>query len=174
MAGFSAHRITNAAVYLDGNSFFGKASEVELGSVKAVMSDFQGLGMVGLIELPDGIDKLEGKLSWNSKYAEAAKKIATPFRTVQLQCRSNVEVYNSQGKVRDIPLVTFLTVMFKEYQLGTHKPRENAAYESPFSAMYVRQVLDGEDILELDYLANIYKVGGVDQLDQYRQNLGLS
>ena len=49
MAGFSAHRITNAAVYLDGNSFFGRASEVDLGAVKAVTSDFQGLGLVGLI-----------------------------------------------------------------------------------------------------------------------------
>ncbi|MDH0894356.1 MULTISPECIES: phage major tail tube protein [unclassified Pseudomonas] len=174
MAGFSAHRITNGAIYMDGNSFFAKNEEIELGSVKAVMSDFQGMGMVGLIELPDGIDKLTGKIIWNSKYADAAKKTATPLRMVQLQCRSSVEVYNSQGKVKEIPLVTFLTVQFTEYQLGNHKPRENAKYESPFSATYVRQILDGEDILELDYLANIYKVGGIDQLDQYRQNLGLS
>ncbi len=174
MAGFSAHRITNAAVYLDGNSFFGRSAEIELGSVKAVMSDFQGLGMVGLIELPDGIDKLEGKIVWNSKYADAAKKIATPFRTVQLQCRSSVEIYNSQGKTGEIPLVTFLTVQFKEYQLGNHKPRENSTNESPFSAIYVRQVLDGEEMLELDYLANIYRVGGEDQLAQYRSNLGLA
>ena len=173
MAGFNAHRITNAAVYLDGTSFFGRASECELGSVKAVMSDFQGLGMVGLIELPDGIDKLEGKLVWNSKYADAAKKIATPFRTVQLQCRSNVEVHNSQGKVADLPLVTFLTVQFKEYQLGSFKPRENSTHETPFSAIYVKQLLDGEELLELDYLANIFRVGDVDQLDAYRQNLGL-
>lgn len=173
MAGFNAHRITNAAVYLDGISFFGRAAEIDLGSVKSVMSDFQGLGMVGLIELPDGIDKLEGKIVWNSKYADAAKKIGTPFRTVQLQCRSNVEVHNSQGKVADIPLVTFMTIQFKEYQLGAHKPRENSTHESPFSAIYVKQVLDGDEMLELDYLANIFRVGGVDQLDAYRQNLGL-
>lgn len=41
MAGFAAHRITNANVYLDGRGFFGQAEEIDLGSVKAVMSDHQ-------------------------------------------------------------------------------------------------------------------------------------
>lgn len=172
MAGFSAHRITNAAVYLDGNSFFGRAEEIDLGTVKSVMSDFQGLGMVGLIELPDGIDKLEGKIVWNSLYYDAAKRLATPFKTVQLQCRSNVQVFNSAGLVNEMPLVTLMTVMFKEYQLGSFKPRDPSKFESPFSATYVRQVLNGQEVLQLDYLANIFKVGGEDQLAKYRKNIG--
>lgn len=172
MAGFSAHRITNAAVYLDGASFFGRCEEIDLGSVKTVMSDFQGLGMVGLIELPDGIDKLEGKITWNSLYVESAKKMATPFKTVQLQCRSNVQVFNSAGLVDEIPLVTLMTVMFKEYALGSFKPRDPSKFEVPFSATYVRQILNGEEVVLFDYLANIFKVGGQDQLAKYRQNIG--
>lgn len=172
MAGFSAHRITNAAVYLDGASFFGRCEEIDLGSVKTVMSDFQGLGMVGLIELPDGIDKLEGKITWNSLYIDASKKMATPFKTVQLQCRSNVQVFNSAGLVDEVPLVTLMTVMFKEYALGTFKPRDPSKFEVPFSATYVRQILNGEEVVVLDYLANIFKVGGQDQLAKYRQNIG--
>ena len=70
---FSAHRVSNANIYLDGASFFGKAEEIDLGSVKAVMSDFQGLGMIGLIELPDGFDKIEGKINWNSIADEPPK-----------------------------------------------------------------------------------------------------
>ncbi len=174
MAGFAAHRITNAAIYLDGASFFGKAAEIDLGSVKAVMSDFQGLGMVGLIELPDGIDKLEGKVVWNSKYVEAARKLATPFTSVQLQCRSSIEVHTSQGRVDELPLVTLMTIQFKEYSLGSYKPRENTTFETPFSATYVKQVVNGEEMLLLDYLANIYRVNGTDQLAKYRSNLGLS
>ncbi|MBH8611952.1 phage major tail tube protein [Pseudomonas mohnii] len=172
MAGFNAHRITNAAVYLDGASFFGRCEEIDLGTVKTVMSDFQGLGMVGLIELPDGLDKLEGKIVWNSKYIDAAKKMATPFKTVQLQCRSNIQVFNSAGLVDEIPLVTLMTVMFKEYSLGSYKPRDPSKFEAPFSATYVRQMLNGEEVVLLDYLANIFKVGGQDQLSKYRQNIG--
>ena len=42
----------------------------------------------------------------------------------------------------------------------------------PFSATYVRQILNGEEVVLLDYLANIFKVGGQDQLAKYRQNIG--
>lgn len=174
MAGFSAHRITNANIYLDGRDFFGKSEEIDLGSVKAVMSDFQGLGMVGLIELPDGLDKLEGKIVWNSRYKEASTKLASPFKTVQLQCRSNVQVFNNSGLVDEIPLVTVMTIMSKEYKLGSFKPRDPAKFETPFSAIYVRQLLNGEEVLLLDYLANIFRVNGEDQLAKYRRNIGQS
>ncbi|MCP1456987.1 phage major tail tube protein [Pseudomonas kilonensis] len=174
MAGFSAHRISNANVYLDGTSFFGKCEEIDLGSIKTVSSDFQGLGMVGLIELPDGIDKLEGKITWNSLYFEAAKKLVTPFKSVQLQCRSNVQVFNNGGLVNEIPLVTTMTITGKEYQLGTHKPRDPTKYETPFSATYVRQMINGDEVVLLDYLANIFRVGGEDQLGRYNKNLGIS
>jgi P2 family phage contractile tail tube protein len=172
MAGTNLHRISNANVYLDGNSFFGQCEEVDLGTVKTVMSDFQGLGMVGLIELPDGIDKLEGKLVWNSLYYDAAVKLVTPFKSVQLQCRSNVQVFNNGGLVEEVPLVTMMTITGKEYQLGNHKPRDPSKYETPFAATYVRQVLNGQEVLLLDYLANIFRVGGQDQLAKYRQNIG--
>lgn len=172
MAGVTAHRITNANVYLDGQDFFAQFEEVELGTIKAVMSDFQGLGMVGLIELPDGIDKLNGKLVANSRYKDAAAKLASPFKTVQLQCRSNVQVFNNGGLVDEIPLVTVMTITGKEYNLGSHKPRDPTKYEFPFSATYAKQTLDGEEIFLLDYLANIYRVGGEDQLAKYRRNIG--
>lgn len=172
MAGFSAHRITNANIYLDGRDFFGKSDEIDLGSVKAVMSDFQGLGMVGLIELPDGLDKLEGKIVWNSRYKEASTKLASPFKTVQLQCRSNVQVFNNSGLVDEIPLVTTMTIMSKEYKLGSFKPRDPSKFETPFSAIYVRQLLNGEEVVLLDYLANIFRVNGEDQLAKYRRNIG--
>jgi len=172
MAGFSAHRISNANVYLDGTSFFGKCEEIDLGTIKTVASDFQGLGMVGLIELPDGIDKLEGKITWNSLYFEAAKKLVTPFKSVQLQCRSNVQVFNNGGLINEIPLVTTMTITGKEYQLGAHKPRDPTKYETPFSATYVRQMINGDEVVLLDYLANIFRVGGEDQLARYRKNIG--
>lgn len=172
MAGFQAHRINNAAVYLDGNSYLAKASEVDLGSVKTVMSDFNGLGLVGVIELPDGLDKVEGKIVWNSLYQDAVSKIATPFTTVSLQCRSNIDVHTSQGRVDQLPLVTLMTVAFKEYQLGSYKPREATTFETPFSVTSIRQLVNGKETLMLDYLTNIYRVDGKDQLAKYRANIG--
>ena len=65
-----------------------------------------------------------------------------------------------------------MTITGKEYQLGSYKPRDPTKYETQFSATYVRQVLNGEEVVLLDYLSNIFRVGGNDQLSKYRQNIG--
>ena len=51
---------------------------------------------------------------------------ANPYKSLSLQCRSSVQRYSSQGPIDEIPLVTFLTVMFKKNPLGTFKQHENA------------------------------------------------
>ncbi|MCY1314454.1 phage major tail tube protein [compost metagenome] len=68
--------------------------------------------------------------------------------------------------------MTFLTIMPKEFGLGSYKPREATKPETPYSAIYVRQLLNGREVLLLDYLANIFRVDGEDQLARYRQNIG--
>ncbi|MNO52391.1 Phage tail tube protein FII [compost metagenome] len=172
MSGLSVHRITNANIYLDGKNFFAKAEEVTLGDLKAVMSDFQGLGLVGLFELPDGLDKIEGKIVWNSAYPDAGVKMANLLKTIQLQCRSNLQVFNNSGLLKEVPMVTTLTIMSKQYSLGGNKPRDPSKFETPFSVIYLRQQIDGKEIVLVDYLANIYRVDGKDLLNTYRRNIG--
>ena len=173
MAGkIEINRITNANIYVNGNSLLGRAEEIKLPDISAIMQEHKALGMVGKIELPSGFDKLEGEVKWNSLYEEAAKAMANPFKAVQLQCRSSIETYGPGGRIEEVPLATFLTVMFKKNPLGTFKQHENAEFSSSFTCTYIKQVMDGEELLELDYLANIFRVGGVDQLTDYRINIG--
>ena len=172
MSKISINRLTNANVYLDGGSMLGRAEEVNLPVLKAKMAEHKALGMVGKIELPSGFDKLEGEVKWNSLYEEAAKAMANPFKAVQLQCRSSIETYGPGGRIEEVPLATFLTVMFKKNPLGTFKQHDNAEFGSTFTATYIKQVIKGKDVLELDYMANIFKVNGEDLLATYRDNIG--
>lgn len=165
--------ISNANIYLNNGSMLGKAEEIKCPDVSAIMQERKALGMIGKIELPVGFDKLEGEIKWNSFYADVAKIAANPFGIVPLQCRSSVARFNSsQGRYDEIPLVTFMTVLFNKNPLGTYKQHESPDFTSSFSCTYIKQVLDGEDILELDYMANIFKVNGVDMLADYRSNIG--
>ena len=173
MAGkIQLNRITNANIYLEGNNLLGRAEEVKLPDVTAIMQEHKALGMVGKIELPAGFDKLEGEIKWNSLYDDAAKITANPYKSVQLMCRSSIETYGAQGRVKQVALVTYLTVMFKKNPLGAFKQHDNAEFPSSFSATYIKQVIDGNEVLELDYLANIFKVNGEDMLQDYRTNIG--
>jgi len=166
------NHLTNVNLYMDGRSLLGRAEELELPQVKHKMTEHKALGMVGKIELPAGFDKLEGEIKWNSLYKDVAKTVANPYKAVQLQCRSNIETYGAQGRLQEVSLVTYLTVMFKKNPLGTFKQHDNAEFGSGFSATYIKQVIDGDEVLELDYLANIFRVGGEDMLETYRANIG--
>lgn len=166
------NRITNANIYINGNNLLGRAEEIKLPDISMIMQEHKALGMVGKIELPAGFDKLEGEIKWNSFYREVMRHAANPYKSLALQCRSSIDRYNSTGRIDEIPLVTHLTVMFKKNPLGTFKQHENPDFSSAFSCTYIKQVVDGETLLELDYLANIFKVNGVDQLSTYRNNIG--
>ena len=172
MSKIQLNRITNANIYVDGNCLLGKAEEIKLPDITAMMSEHKALGMVGKIELPAGFDKLEGEIKWNSYYRDVFLKMNDPYTMTQLQIRSSVETYGSLGRMQQVPLVTFLSVMFKKNPMGTFKQNENAEFPSSFACYYVKQQLNGEDMIELDVLANIYKVNGVDRLDIYRNNIG--
>lgn len=172
MSKIQLNRVTNANIYVDGNCLLGKAEEIKLPDITAMMSEHKALGMVGKIELPSGFEKMEGEIKWNSFYRDVWLKMNNAYSMVQLQVRSSVETYGAMGRMQQQPLVTFLSVMFKKNPMGTFKQNDNAEFSSSFACYYIKQQLAGEDMLELDVLANIYKVGGVDQLDIYRNNIG--
>ena len=165
-------RVTNAAVYINGNSLLGRAEEIKLPDITTLMTEHKALGMVGKLELPSGFDKLEGEIKWNSYYPEVAATMADPYSMVQLQCRSSVETWGAGGRTEQLPLVTFLTVLFKKNPLGNFKQNDNAEFGTSFAAYYIKQQFAGADVVELDVLANIYKVGGQDKLDLMRAYQG--
>ncbi|MGP8440518.1 phage major tail tube protein [Paraburkholderia fungorum] len=68
--------------------------------------------------------------------------------------------------------MVFLTASFYEVPMGDFKQSDKAEFQSKYHANYIKQRVNNQDVLEVDTMANIYKVSGVDQLDLYRQNIG--
>ena len=62
MSKIQVNRIVNANIYLEGTNMLGRAEEVKLPDITAIMAEHKALGMVGKIELPSGFDKLEGEI----------------------------------------------------------------------------------------------------------------
>lgn len=172
MSGIQIAQVVNANIYLNGKNLLGRAAEVKLPEITAAMKEHSVLGLVGKFELPAGFEKMEGEIVWNSFYPDVLKMQGDIFSAWSLQCRSSREGFNSQGRYEEVALVTFLTVQFKGSPLGEFKQHENVSLTSKFSCTYVKQVVNGQDVLELDVLANIYKAGGRDLLSQYRVNIG--
>ena len=172
MGKIQINRVTNANVYMDGNNLLGRAEEINLPMIKHKMTEHKALGMIGSAEFFSGIDKLECKIKWNSLYPDVLKKAANPFKTIQIQARASLETYNSQGKIQEVPAVAYLSGTFKEFPLGNIKAGDNAEYETTMAINYAKLIVAGEELFEIDILENIYKVGGIDIMQDYRNNIG--
>ena len=61
----------------------------------------------------------------------------------------------------------------KAHPGGSFKAKEDTELENTFTVNYYKLEIDGEEIVEIDVMNNIYKVGGEDLLAERRQNLGL-
>lgn len=164
------HRITNANVYLNGVDLAGKLEECTLPDVKHKMEDFKALGMYAETEYPVGLEKMEAKLKFNAIYDENLLTANTTTIGV-ITIRANVEKVTSVGRAIQVPLICNLSVMFKKIPLGGFKPGEKVdglEYEATVYA--VSQILDGKPILTVDVRNNIFMVGAVDQLLNFKLN----
>ena len=168
----AVNRVTNAGVYLAGNAFLGRAEKVTLPTLKLKMSDHRGLGMVGAMDLPDGIEKMDGSILWNSYYPDALARAADTTRTVQLQVRAAVESYTAAGLTDQSPLVCTMSVLFSELPLGTFEHQKPATVETKFCCYAAKTQIGATVILDYDVFANRYSAAGADVLALFREIVG--
>lgn len=167
------NKLTNANIYLDGTSLAGQAEEVDLPKVDPKMVEHKGLGMAGTFELPSGFDKMEMRIKWNSFYQDAFAKVADPYSSRQFQVRGNLENYTGPGgRVGQVAYKATVRGTFKGLPGGNFKQNENVEMESMVNVVYFKLEIGQTAVYEFDVFANIYKVNGVDLLQQFRQNTG--
>lgn len=165
-------RVTNANVYVNGTSLLGQVDEITLPNIKTIMAEHKALGMVGKLEFPSGVDKLEAKIKWNSFYETALGAAANPFQYVNLQVRADRMTWDSGGNSGEDAVVCYITASYKDFPMGSFKQHENVELESTLNVVYLKLEIAGAPIVEFDALSNIYKVNGIDILSQYRANIG--
>jgi P2 family phage contractile tail tube protein len=172
--GIVVNRLTNANIYLEGASYLGRAEEITLPAIKAKFSDHKGLGMIMDVEFPNGFEKMTGKIKWSSLYPDIVDTIGSPFNAVQMQVRANMDVYDASGERNSVSVVCFLTARFKDSLSAlTLKMNEPSEQESEYSATYYRLEIDGQPLIEIDAISQLFFVSDRDELAAYRANLGI-
>lgn len=166
-------KITNGNVYLDGESFMGRAEEVTLPQVKAKMTDHAALGLHGQLELPSGLEKMEAKIKWGNVYTEVLRKAANPYKSRMIMVRSSAEIYTNQGRIAEFPCVTIMNGFFKGIDAGAYKQNEPVNQENELSVHYLKVIHAGITIVEVDVMNNIFRAEGKDLLLNYKLNVGI-
>lgn len=165
--------IYNANVYVNGNSQLGRASQFKLPDISVGQTETKGLGLVGSVKLPSGIEALEGEITWNSFYPDVFTKVYNPFKACQLMVRANVQAFNASGLAAEAPMVVTVMATFSKNPLGIYKPKEKAEFASTFQATEIHQTVAGREVLYYNAFTNQYRVNGVDMLAQMRANIGM-
>lgn len=166
------NKVTNANVYLDGTSFMGRAEEITLPDVSPKMVDHKGLGMVGELELPGGLMKMSAKIKWNAIYSDVMKKTHNVYKSIRVMVRANVETFEGGDRTAQAPFVCYMTMISKKAGGLGFKAQDNVEREDEFNVTAYKVEIDGVEIIDIDIMANIWRVDGVDQLATYRENIG--
>src|ERR1035437_8785806 len=163
--------LTNANIYIDGVGLLGRAEEIEIANPKHKMIDYKGLGMAGTAELWAGVEKLESIIKWTSFDASTLTMSSSPFQTHSFQARGSLEQYTSQGRSAELPVVYLMTGVFKDAGTANFKHQAMVETNSTVSVYHCELYVGGTRIYLYDVFANVYVVGGVDQLSTFRVNL---
>jgi P2 family phage contractile tail tube protein len=167
------HIIKGANVYLEGKSRLGQAAEFVLPNVTQTMTEFKGMGMIGVVSLPIGLDKLEATLKWAGPYVDAKTLLADPHTVRTLMLMGSIDVFDATGRIAERPVLAEVRAMGAEEQGGGYKMAENTEYESKLNVLYYDLKMEGKPIVKVDLINMIYEVGGKDQLAGYKANLGV-
>lgn len=167
-------KVHDANYFVNDTSKHGLASEVTCPTIAAIMSDYKALGMIGSVELFSGFDKLESTVKWTYPDNDAQKAFANFLKPLDIMVRSNRVEYEGGAITEEVPVVIYMRGNSKQFQGGTFKTKEDTELENTVSLTYFKLEVDGEEIIEVDVLNNIYKVDGVDLLATRRENLGIS
>ncbi|GIW22891.1 MAG: bacteriophage protein [Candidatus Sericytochromatia bacterium] len=165
-------KVFNARVYIDNIDFIAKAEEVDLPKVKFKFSDTKSLGIYAESELPTGLDKMEAKIKFNSVYPDFVGLAADPFKSRTVIIKAPYQVWTNEGVSKTAPLKAEIKGFFKEYDTGKLKARDSSEAEATISVLHYKLEVDNKDIIEIDVLNNIYKVNGIDKLQDYRTVTG--
>ena len=167
---------TDACIYIGGNDCFGKASKVTPPSIKYGKHEIKDLGTIGAMNLPNGKinDALECTITLNSFYPDIFKKIANPFKAVDLKVYSNFTEFENDDATGNVGTKLFLRGSSQEFGLlGEQNQHDNMDYEMKFDLTMARLVVDNKELYYIDIPNNVFIIDGVDVRKDIVKNLGL-
>ena len=166
-------KVYDANVYVNTASNHALASEITAPTITAPMTDYKAMGKSVSAEFFNGLDILDTTIKWTYPDNDAQMAFGIFLKPVDLMIRSSKAEYDNTGITDEKPIVMYIRGYSKTLPGGSFKAKEDTELESTVAVQYYKLEIDGEEIVEIDVINNIYKVGGEDLLAERRQNLGL-
>ena len=162
--------LKNMNLFVDGRGYAGRVDEIELPKLTLKTEEHRAGGMDLPIEVDLGMEKLESNLTLSDFDPEV-------FRLFGLLDKQDTPVtvrgaIQRQGESAQAVVVA-LRGGWREIDSGTWKPGDKSTLKVAVAVSYFKLTIAGQEIVEIDAINLVRKVGGVDQMADIRSAIGM-
>jgi hypothetical protein len=166
-------KLKNMNLFNDANSYLGVAKSVTLPALGRKMEAYRGGGMNGPVKADLGFSDDGIQVEWTLggldltvlRQFGATKADGVPLRWVGAYQQDDT------GDVVAVEIVA--RGRHETIEMGDAAPGEDTEHSITTTCSYYKLIVDGEEVIEIDLLNFIEKVGGVDMLEAQRKALGI-
>ncbi|WP_315709000.1 phage major tail tube protein [Brenneria uluponensis] len=160
-------------LFIDGDNYFGQVPEITPAKLSRKMEDYQGAGMPGSVAIDFGFEAsaLDMEITVGGIDAGLLKKTGNASADgVQIRFAGS---YQDESTGDPVPCEIQARGRFTEVDQGSAKVGDDTSHKYTLKNTYYKMTINSEEVIEVDVLNMVYKVGGVDMLEKHRANLGL-
>jgi len=164
-------KLKNFNVYIEGEGYAGRAKEIELPKLLRNMADYRAAGMNGPVKTDQGMQGMETSVT----LAEFSRALILQWGITTVDGLGlrfvGAAVSDTTGATDSIEIV--MRGRWEEIDLGSAKTGDDADMKLKAPLAYFKYILNGEVLVEIDFLNMKEIVGGVDRLEEQRGALKL-
>ncbi|BET97501.1 MULTISPECIES: phage major tail tube protein [Xenorhabdus] len=160
-------------LFNDGNNYQGIVEELTLPKLSRKLEAYRGAGMNGSAMVDLGLDEgaLDAEFTLGGVEAQLYKQWGIAKADgVMLRFAGSFESEDN-GEVVAVEVV--MRGRFQEFDHGTYKQGDNTQTKITAKNTYFKLTWNGEELIEIDTINMVEKVGGEDRLEQHRRAIGL-
>lgn len=154
-------KLKNLTAHVDGGNYLGRIVEFEQPTLALVTEEYRGGGMIGGVQIDMGLQPMQAMLKMGGHEAGLIRKFGTPDIEGTRVRLTGVYQRDDTGDAQTVEC--FLGGRFSEIGFGTSKPGDDTEEEYTFPLNYYRRVVDGIPRVEIDMIAGVFIVDGIDR-----------
>lgn len=166
-------KLKNMNLFNDGTSYLGVSKSVTLPALGRKMESYRGGGMNGPVKTDLGFSDDGLQLEWTLGGIDLT--VLKQFGMVKadgVMLRfAGAYQQDDTGEVVAVEIV--VRGRHETIEMGDAAPGEDTEHSITTTCTYYKLTVNGEEVIEIDLLNFIEKVGGVDMLEAQRQALGI-
>jgi len=164
-------KLKNMNLFGNGTSFMGVVAEVTVPKWAVKMEEWRGGGMLGPIMIDVGLEKLELDFTLGGLTHTCFRDFGATRYDASLLRFAGAYQDDGSGAVQALELTA--TGRYHEIDMGNAKAGADTDHKYKLACNYVKLTVDRTVWAEIDLVAGVYIIFGVDRYAEIRSALGL-